>query len=60
VSLLPAKTLDLTDREPLHADGAQGLLHFVELERLDDRFNLLHRFLLTDASRSSIPTPLKL
>ena len=26
----------------LQADSVEGFLHFIELERLDDRFNLLH------------------
>ena len=29
-------------REALHADRAQGLTHFVQLERLDDRGHHLH------------------
>ncbi len=29
-------------KEALHEIGVQGLLHFVELERLDDRFDLVH------------------
>src|SRR3989304_7506031 len=40
--LLSAEPLHLTDREPLDADLRQGILHLVQLERLDDRFDLLH------------------
>src|SRR5262249_50520704 len=42
VPALPAKALDLHRREAVDAYLAQRLLHVVELERLDDRFNLLH------------------
>src|SRR5664280_662111 len=42
VPLLPAEALHLRHRDALNADGAQGLTHFVELERLDDRGHHLH------------------
>src|SRR3972149_4019599 len=45
--LLSAESLHLTDREPLDADLRQGILHLVQLERLDDRFDLLHHPLPT-------------
>src|SRR5208282_3353171 len=41
--LLTAESLDLADRETLHTDTRQGLFDLVELERLDDRLNLLHK-----------------
>ena len=42
VALLAAEALDLGHRDALHADGAQGFAHFVELERLDDGGHHLH------------------
>jgi hypothetical protein len=42
VALLPAEALDLGDREPGDADLRQRLAHFVQLERLDDRFDFFH------------------
>src|SRR5262245_54292339 len=42
MALLPAETLDLGDGEAGHAELGQRLAHFVELERLNDRFDLLH------------------
>jgi hypothetical protein len=42
VALLPAKALDLGDRDALHAYGGQGFAHFVELERLDDSDDHFH------------------
>src|SRR5690606_32945254 len=44
VTLLTTEALHLGHRQALRADRAQALLHLVELERLDDRFDLLHRF----------------
>ena len=42
VPLLPAEALDLDDGDALDADLVQRVLHLVELEGLDDRFDLLH------------------
>ena len=42
VALLTAETLRLDDGDALEADLLERLLHLVELERLDDRFDLLH------------------
>ena len=42
VTLLAPEALDLGDGEPGHADLGQRLAYLVELERLDDRFDLLH------------------
>src|SRR5205823_7261920 len=42
VALLPTEALDLGDGESAHADVRQRLANLVELERLDDRFHLLH------------------
>src|SRR6266568_1808973 len=41
----PAEALDLGHRHPLDPDRAQALLHLVELEGLDDGFDLFHEFL---------------
>src|SRR5215468_5965271 len=45
VALLPAEAADLGDRHADDPDAGQGLLHVVELERLDDGLDLLHGFL---------------
>src|SRR6185369_14897464 len=42
VPFLPPEPLHFRHRDALHADRAQGLTHFVELERLDDRGHHLH------------------
>src|SRR6266567_2353932 len=42
VAFLPAEALDLGYGQAGHADFGQRLTDFVELERLDDRFDLLH------------------
>ncbi len=42
MALLAAEALDLDHGQALHAHLLQGLLHFVELEGLDDRFDLFH------------------
>ena len=42
VALLPAEALGLGDRDALDADLVKRILHVVELERLDDRFDLFH------------------
>src|SRR5947207_2216852 len=43
VTLLPAEAPDLRDRHADHADSGECFLDVIELERLDDRFDLLHR-----------------
>ena len=43
MALLPAEAFGLRDRDALDAHFLQRLFHFVEFERLDDRFDLLHR-----------------
>src|SRR5207302_1385219 len=43
VPALAAEALDLTDRHALHADLLEGLAYVVELERLDDSCDELHR-----------------
>ena len=40
---MPAESLRLGDRDALNPDLVEGFLHFVELERFNDRFNLFHR-----------------
>ena len=42
MALLAAEALGLGDGDAGDADLVQRLLHLVELERLDDRFDLLH------------------
>jgi hypothetical protein len=42
VPLLPAEALGLDHRDALQSDLLQRLLHLIELERLDDGFDLLH------------------
>ena len=42
VALLASKALDLGDRQAGHADLAERLAHFLELERLDDGNDELH------------------
>ncbi len=42
VALLAAEALHLRDGDALQTDFVKGFLHLVELERLDDRFDLLH------------------
>src|SRR6266702_7306288 len=42
VALLPTEALDLGHGQAGHADFGQRLAYFVELEWLDDRFDLLH------------------
>ena len=42
VALLTAETLGFRDRDTLQANFLKGFLHFVQLERLNDRFDLFH------------------
>jgi hypothetical protein len=42
MALLAAKSLGLGDGDSRDADLVERLLHLVELERLDDRLDLLH------------------
>src|SRR3546814_21142596 len=42
VALLPPEALGLGDRQALDPDFVQGVLHVVEFERLDARFDLFH------------------
>jgi len=44
VPLLPPKPFHLGDRHSVNPDVAESILHFVQLERLDDRFDFLHKF----------------
>jgi len=45
VAFLASMTADLTDRHALNSEALQGCLDFIELEWLNDRFDLFHRFL---------------
>src|ERR1700722_19046880 len=42
VALLSAETSDLDDRQPGDADFVKSAFNLIELERLDDGFDLLH------------------
>ena len=42
MALLAAEALDLGDGDPADPDLVERVLHVVELERLDDRFDLFH------------------
>jgi hypothetical protein len=42
VSLLPPEALNLGDRQAADADLGERFAYLVELERLDDGFDLLH------------------
>src|SRR5882762_11613268 len=42
VSFLPSETLGFQDGNSLQSDLIEGVLHLIELEGLDDRFDLLH------------------
>src|SRR5947207_10038008 len=42
VALLPPEALHFRHRHALDAELGQGFLHFLEFERLDDRFELFH------------------
>src|SRR6185312_8164210 len=46
VALLAAEALGLCDGDSLHSDGLERFLHLVQLERLDDGFDLFHGVLL--------------
>jgi hypothetical protein len=50
---LATEALDLDHRQPLNADVLKGFLHLVELEGLDDRFDLFHA-----ASSATLPVDL--
>ena len=54
LALLAAVALGLDHRHALDAQLLQGLLHLVELERLDDGFDLLHLAALRVASRMAV------
>jgi len=42
MALLAAEALGLGNGDAGHADFVQRFLHFIELERFDDRFDLFH------------------
>jgi hypothetical protein len=42
VALLPPEAFHFRHRHSLDAELGQGFLHFLEFERLDDRFELFH------------------
>jgi hypothetical protein len=42
MAFLSAETLGFSDSDAGHSNFVQRFLHFIEFERLDDRFDLLH------------------
>src|SRR5215208_6875290 len=57
VSLLASEAFGLDDRDPLQSDLLKSLLHLVELERLDDCFELLHSSLCLPNSGATFEKP---
>ena len=45
MALLSSKALGLGHGDPGHANLVQSLFHFVQFERLDDRFDLFHVYI---------------
>ena len=54
MTLLAAEPLGLRHGDALKPDLLKRLLHLVELEGFDDRFDLLHRALRSRRSRSDL------
>ena len=52
MAFLAAKPLDLSHGHAFDADFAEGVLHFLEFERFDDRFNFLHMLVYVIALRT--------
>jgi hypothetical protein len=52
MAFLAAEAFDFAHRHALDTHGAEGILHFFQLERFDDGFNFLHgnSFWLCDCS----------
>ena len=42
VALLASMAADFADAHAVNADALQGFFHFVQLKRLNDRFDFLH------------------
>src|SRR5690349_13645945 len=66
VALLAPEALRLDDGDPLEADLLEGFFDFIELERLDDGFDLLHRITvsvrdlpLLASGQGCLPWPLR-
>jgi hypothetical protein len=60
MALLAPEPLGLGDGDARHAHLVQGFLHLVQLERFDDRFDLLHvvvRSLPASVAAGSISVP---
>src|SRR5215813_12125324 len=55
VALLPAEPLGFQDGDALQSDLIECVLHFVELEGLDDRFDLLHSWKNPRAQTPTLP-----
>src|SRR5438128_8304086 len=58
VAFLPAKTLGLGDGDTLQSGLLKRFLHFVQLEWLDDRFDLFHVESGLHCQRDGLCTPL--
>jgi hypothetical protein len=44
MAFLAAEAFDFAHRHAFDTHGAEGILHFFQLERLNDGFNLFHNF----------------
>ena len=55
VTLLAAESLGLGHGDALQADFLERFLHLIELERLDDRFDLLHCLRISERQRRRPP-----
>ncbi len=51
MTLLAPEAFGFRDSDALQADVLKGFLHFVEFERLDDRFDLFHEKIALRFSR---------
>jgi hypothetical protein len=57
VALLPAEAFYFRNGDPGDADIVQRILHIVELEGLDDRFDLLHAEVPMRTAMTLMPNP---
>src|SRR4029450_7980871 len=57
VPALTAEPLDVGDREALHPEVLDGVLHVVDLERLDDAHDELHESSILPTSRALTRAP---
>src|SRR5690606_21501765 len=59
VALLSAETLCFGDGDTLQPDFLKGFLHFVQLERLDDRLDLFHAVVASSRIKTDKTVPLR-